>query len=69
MKRQLKKQSENHEHMVGNQWATFSMVITRFSGVIVVMSGDVAKKIFQITLIIFVKGLQMYPESITTCLN
>ena len=38
---EMNKLLENHEHIVGNSWAIFSMVPPRFSGVIVVLSGDV----------------------------
>ena len=49
------------------------MVALRFSGGIVVISGDVMNPIFGITLMIFVKGLPGYffdgLESITTGIN
>ena len=43
--------------MVGRSCAIFSLLDPSFSGVILVMSGDVVNPIFLITMMIFVNGL------------
>ena len=57
MKMELKKPLETHEHLVGNSWEFFSVVVPSFYSVSVVLSGDVVNSIFHDPLIIFVKGL------------
>ena len=42
----MNKPLETHEQIVGNSRAIFSMVAPRFSGLIVVMYGDVVNSIF-----------------------
>ena len=48
---------ETNENIVGHSWAILSMVAPNVSGVILVLSGDVANPIFHINHMIFVKGL------------
>ena len=71
--RKITKMLKTHEQIVENSWATYPMSATRFSGLILVLSGDVLNPIFCITMIIFVKNLQMDLcdglESRTTVLN
>ena len=50
-----------NKHTVGNSWDIFSMVTTIFSGVILVLSGDVVDIRFHIAMMMFIKGLQRYP--------
>ena len=64
---------ETHEQILGNSYATFSMVYTGLSGLIILMSADILNPIFCINLMIFFKFLQRDTcyglEPITTSLN
>ena len=55
---ELDKPLESHAQMLGISLAIFSMVSSVFSGVVVVLYGDVMNPIFRITMMIFVKALR-----------
>ena len=58
MEIEINKPLDTHEKIVGISWSTWSIAATTFSGVIIMMSGELADPIFHTTLDIFVKGLQ-----------
>ena len=64
---------ETHKHIVGKSRPIFSMVAPSFSGVIVVIYGNVVYPIFYFTIMVFVKVLSRDScdvlESITASLN
>ena len=51
---------DTHEQTVGKSLYICSIFAPIFSGVVVVLSGDVVNSIFHITVIIFFKGLSSY---------